>query len=97
MKRVPLNRDNWIVSENKALAIIDEGLWKAVKARQDVLWAASDKIREAMGAQARLGRKGKFLLSGILKCGKCGENLSLRDGKRYAAAHTFTTTPATMT
>ena len=87
--RVPLGRQHWITTEDKSLVIIDAALWEAVKDRQAKQWAASENMRARQGMAARTGRKGKFLLSGILKCGTCGENLSIRDGKRYACGAHF--------
>jgi site-specific DNA recombinase len=89
LKRVPLRRDLWITTADPSLRIIDDALWRKVKARQKVQWAASETMRARQGAAARTGRKPKFLLSGLLKCDTCGGNMSIRDGKRYGCSAHF--------
>lgn len=62
----------WIIQEVTELRIVDDGLWKAAKARQ----AAIKTKREDDGTEVqnsfRDRRRPKYLFSGLIKCSCCG-------------------------
>jgi site-specific DNA recombinase len=62
----------WIVHDVPELAIVDQALWDAVKARQA-------QVMRPRGETVRLDerRRPRFLLSGIVKCGCCGGGYSM--------------------
>ncbi|GGM00385.1 resolvase [Pseudooceanicola nanhaiensis] len=53
------------------LRIVDEELWQAVKARQD-----GQRRTLSKGAPSTLRRK-RYLLSGLVRCGRCGGNMTV--------------------
>lgn len=61
----------WIKTPAEHLRIIDDALWTQVKARQLAIHQASADIRAALHANARTGRRPKYLLSGLLVCAAC--------------------------
>ena len=89
-----------VIIELPDLRIIDEGLWNAVKRRQEAL----AKVREAKPSSDRNGlsvaqsmRRRKYLLSGLLSCGVCGGKLTIAGSgarKRYYCANAKEKGPA---
>lgn len=70
-------RDEWFVTEVPDLKIIDDDLWRYVQDRLDRYGGHSD----------RSVRRPKRLLSGLVKCGCCGGNMTIvdnREGGRLA-------------
>ena len=72
----------WVITEQPALAIIDEATWNAAQAR--VRGARPNRKGDAKGAGP--GRPNKHLLSGILRCGECGGPMVIVDRYRYGCA-----------
>jgi site-specific DNA recombinase len=74
----------WIVKEVPALAIIDRDLWARAKARQ----VQTRQNLEGEGGELTLNstHRRHFLLSGLLKCGKCGSNYVIISSDRYGCA-----------
>lgn len=80
--------DKWTTEQVPDLRIVPEDLWNSVKARQ----TAQSKIREQatptdsnkLSVNQSLKRR-RHLLSGLLKCGLCGANMTIAGGaeKRY--------------
>ena len=72
-KRVSRKRDeaDHVTCEMPELRIIEPALWEAVKARQD-----SQRKTLTKSAPVALRRK-KYLLSGLVQCGKCGGNMTV--------------------
>ncbi|MCV0416332.1 MAG: recombinase family protein [Brevundimonas sp.] len=63
--------EEWIREPVPDLRIIDDDLWARVQNR-----------KAALSAQpTALGRKPKRLLSGLMKCGRCGSAMTLKGGK----------------
>jgi DNA invertase Pin-like site-specific DNA recombinase len=62
-------RNEWITQDVHHLRIIDEELWERVKARQRSL-DASQSGEPAAGYWKH--RRPRFLLTGLMKCGRCG-------------------------
>ena len=73
-------RDEWKIVEVPDLRLIDDPLWEAVKARQgaieDTRSRAEAEGKTGAGA-AQSARRRKYLLSGLLSCGRCGGNLTV--------------------
>jgi site-specific DNA recombinase len=74
----------WIVKEVPALAIVDQDLWARAKARQD----QTRQNLEGDGGEPALNNTHRrhFLLSGLLKCGRCGSNYVIISSDRYGCA-----------
>lgn len=84
-KRKVRPRAEWVIIESPGLKIIDDDLWKACEARakavkRDTAW------RREIGRNAG-GRKGKYLFSGLLKCGLCGAAYTLRGSRYYGCSN----------
>ncbi|WP_406721540.1 recombinase zinc beta ribbon domain-containing protein [Thioclava litoralis] len=79
--------EEWVIKEVEHLRIIEDDLWRRVKARQDT-------IREEMNHTAQddtplrrdFARQPKFLLSGLIKCGCCSGNYILINRTRYGCS-----------
>ena len=83
-------RSEWIVTEVPELRIIDDALWRAVKARQENLQVQYAGVIEATrAATSGLGRtnRPRSLLSGLLVCGCCGGPYTLRGQGRFACSN----------
>ena len=83
----------WQTTEVPDLRILDEASWNAARDRQRQLEKTRSK-REAHdrnGLSASQGlRRRKFLLSGLLRCGKCGGSLTVAgsgNARRYYCAN----------
>ena len=68
----PRDESEWVVSERPDLRIIDDCLWDAVKKEQQRRRNKTKSKQNKTHKGARTGPGSKFLLSGILKCSKCG-------------------------
>lgn len=83
----------WQVAEAPTLRIVDDEVWNAVRERQRRL----EKVRSQRQAHDPTGlsasqslRRRKFLLSGLLRCGRCDGSLTVAgsgDAKRYYCAN----------
>ncbi len=85
-KRVarPNRKEDWEIVEVSDLRIIDDALWDAVKCRQ---YGLSFEIRRDDGGNAlNRAHRGKFLLSGLLRCGRCGGGFAILAQDRYGCA-----------
>ncbi len=70
-RRFLCDESEWIKTPAPHLRIIDDELWDRVKERQLAINQASADIRAALHANARTGRRPKYLLSGLLTCAVC--------------------------
>lgn len=92
--------DEWQVSDVPALRVVDDALWQAVKDRQKGLAKVRSKrtAHDRNGLSASQGlRRRKYLLSGLLYCGKCGGSLTVAgtsNAKRYYCANAKEKGPA---
>ena len=68
----PNPEHEWVVKEVPALRIIEDELWERVQAIK------SDTRQWGNKRQSK-----KRLLSGLLKCGRCGGGMMIRRGDRY--------------
>lgn len=75
-------RQEWVEVEKPELRIVPKPLWEQVQAR--MTGRASATLRAACRQAA--GRPGRYLFSGLLKCGQCGANYVVADRYRYACA-----------
>src|SRR5262249_49607495 len=85
-RRAKLNpAHEWLLTDVPELRIVDDALWREVKARQAAfeLNERSAKIRNALNARHRA----PHLLSGLLRCGLCGGAYTSVGSDRYACAN----------
>ncbi|WP_406871019.1 recombinase family protein [Thioclava sp. 'Guangxiensis'] len=84
----PNPREEWIITEQPDLRIIEKDLWERVKGQQDLIDNSRTKA-EATGKRgagaAQAARRRKYLLSGLLTCGQCGGNMTRCRQRRTAS------------
>ena len=84
-------REKWIATEVPELRIVDDGLWRAAKARQGEIAAkyanVVTAIRAAQSNRLKATHRPRSLLSGLLVCGSCSGPYALRGQDRYACSH----------
>jgi len=76
----------WITTDMAELRIVPEALWAKVKARQQRLRSdLGGKIRDGItkAGQSKAQKGFRYLLSGLLKCGKCGGNYVVCSSTSY--------------
>ncbi len=78
----------WITEEVPNLRIIDDGLWQRVKerqgaVRQDIL---TERAANPHAPRTEVGRRARYLMSGILHCGCCGSSYIMISADRYGCA-----------
>jgi site-specific DNA recombinase len=85
-KRVarPNPRQKWEITEVLQLRIVDDELWRRVKARQEML--RFEIGRDARGNALNRAHRRHFLLSGLLVCGACGGGYTIVGPDRYGCA-----------
>ncbi len=67
--------ESWVTEEVPDLRIVDDDLWRAVKARQSLIRkTASPRLSTRRPGDTRRPR---HLLSGLVKCGVCGNGYSI--------------------
>ena len=66
-------QDQWIIVEQSDLRIVPPELWQKVQAR----------LNNPNAKASRPGRRGKYLLTGVLKCAECDGSLTLIDKRCY--------------
>lgn len=76
----------WVKTPAEHLRIIDDELWVRVRARQRAINQASSAIRVALHANARTGRRPKYLFSGLLVCGECGRKFIVVNPREYGCS-----------
>ena len=85
-KRIERPENEWVITDNEELRIIDQATWNKVKTLQKEQESKSINIRKALHNNARTGRGPKYILSGILKCGTCGSNYIIAGKYSYACS-----------
>ncbi len=88
-RQVANPKAEWIVHADERLRIVPDELWRRVKARQTLRQhQVGDRVSAGLSAAAagRTGRHGKFLFSGLLRCGECGASFVMADRAHYACA-----------
>jgi site-specific DNA recombinase len=78
----------WITEAVPDLRIIGDDLWQRVKerqgaVRQDIL---TERTVSPHAPKAELGRRARYLLSGLLRCGCCGSTYIMISADRYGCA-----------
>jgi site-specific DNA recombinase len=68
------------------LRIVPQELWDAVQARQAEIRKKSVALREALNNPQSRSHAGKYLFSGLLKCGCCGANFTMCSTHSYGCA-----------
>ena len=86
-KRIERKESDWVVSEIPDLRIVPQDLWNAVKARQGQIRKDSEQLRKVLNNPDSRSHSGKYLLSGLLKCGCCGANFTIYGRYTYACAN----------
>ena len=84
----PNPSEAWITEAVPDLRIIDDDLWHRVKerqgaVRQDIL---TERSVNPQAPKAELGRRARYLLSGLLHCGCCGSSYIMISADRYGCA-----------
>ncbi|KGN01953.1 recombinase family protein [Clostridium botulinum] len=74
--RLPRNKSEWIAAVSKHKGIIDDIKWLQVQSQLEL---QSEKQIKSSG---RKGTSDSALLSGIIKCAKCGSNMILKTGHK---------------
>ena len=82
-KRTQRPRSEWVIIETPELKIVDDDLWSACQARAQA--QKRDTARKADGKRAG-GRGPKYLLSGLLRCGCCGDPFIVVDRTHYGCS-----------
>lgn len=85
-RRFLCEEHDWVRRKAEHLRIIDEALWMRVKQRQLAIHQANAAIRSVLHANARTGRRPKYLFSGLLICGQCGRKFVIVDQTRYGCS-----------
>ena len=79
--------EDWIRTAVPELRIVDDGLWRAAKARQAELAklfeATTIGVREARAKRFNMARRAVYLLSGLLTCGCCRGKYGVIMNDRY--------------
>ena len=74
----------WIVEEVPQLRIIDDHLWDLVKERQRD--SRSRVTTKDKGVRSERARRPRYLLSGLLRCGTCGDGFSKISQAHYGCS-----------
>jgi site-specific DNA recombinase len=77
-------REEWVIVDVPDLRIIDDDLWARVKDRQSDL--AFDDGKQHSGAALNDRHRRRHLLSGLIKCGRCGANYTIVAKDTYGCA-----------
>ena len=81
-RRPRLNPESeWIVRDEPELRIVDQTLWDRVKARQAEARAARDAKFKLTGNPLAGAKRPEHLLSGLVRCGVCGEHYVSTGGR----------------
>ena len=83
--------EEWIITDVSELRIVDDGLWRAAKARQGELSekhaTAIAATRNAHANRMNTAHRPRYLLSGLLECGVCGGPYAMRGQGRYGCSN----------
>lgn len=78
-KRFERPEEEWVIIENPELRIVSDELWNKVKKRQGEMAKKSSPSYKG-------GKNAKYVLSGLLKCHKCGSNYILINRRYYGCS-----------
>ncbi len=76
--------DKWEVVDVPDLRIISNELWERVKIRQHEVHIEIG--RDEKGNALNRAHRKKFIFSGLLKCGECGDNYTMSGKDRYSCS-----------
>ncbi len=79
----PNPESEWIVQDVPHLRILDQDIWDRVQARLDAI-RQSPAVRKARKTKFWLNRRPKHLLTGLVRCGRCGGSFAAI-GSNYLA------------
>ena len=74
---------DWLATAAPDLQIVDDTLWNAVQERLRV--NTETYLRDGRGklwSKPDLRRGGKYLVTGLARCGTCGRSLTVLGGRR---------------
>ncbi|MCW6512912.1 recombinase family protein [Lichenifustis flavocetrariae] len=81
----PNPKEEWEVSSDESLRIIDDALWQRVKAQQTEVRTAM--TRDDHGVPLNRAHRAQHLLSGLIVCGDCGSTFAMRDAGHYGCSN----------
>ncbi len=76
----------WLSKSMPELRIVEQDLWDAAQARLLAIRERSISIRKALDNPKSRSHVGKYLFSGLLKCGCCGANYTMHSTTSYGCA-----------
>ena len=85
-QRLARPETEWLAKDMPELRIVPSELWDAVQDRLEDIRANSDTIRRALDNPASRSHAGKYMFSGLLKCGCCGANYTMHSTTSYGCA-----------
>jgi hypothetical protein len=80
----PNSNDTLITKDVPHLRIVPQGLWDAVKARQQQMMRNTRPDRKKQDFW--MHQRPRYLLSGLMKCGACGSSYTKYGQNRFACA-----------
>jgi len=78
-------RAEWVVQDVPDLRIIDDALWNAVKAQQRHI--RQGLTQDGAGVRSERARRPVYLLSNLIKCGRCGGGFSKISTHHYGCSN----------
>ena len=87
-KRIKRPDNEWIIVDMQKLRIIPQELWDKVKVRQNEIRKKSANLRKVLNNPKTRSRTGKYIFSGLLKCGCCGASYTMCSTTSYEKAKT---------
>ena len=79
-------QSEWVITPMEELRIVSDELWNAVQKRHLEIRNNSTKLREILNNPKTRSRSGKYLFSGLLKCGCCGANYTIYSSTSYGCS-----------
>jgi site-specific DNA recombinase len=84
-RRIPKPKSEWVVVQREDLRIVSDELWEKAQADPCKYPKLHPFKRPRNLDHPELDGRGKFLLSGLLKCAVCGSNLIAMSSKKESA------------
>lgn len=82
LQRIPDQKP--VEYSDERLRIVPDALWERVKARQRIVFTASQNVRDAL--RSREGRPARHLFTALLKCDTCDSNFVRINQRDYRCA-----------
>jgi DNA invertase Pin-like site-specific DNA recombinase len=80
------DESEWVKRDLPSLRIIDDTLWNRVQARRQEVSHEVVALRTLHARARSTGARPKFLLSGLLTCGECGEKFVITGTAHYGCS-----------